>query len=429
PDYAGCPVVFWDVFGASGHPVRATISDMGPLLLARMLELNDTQEGVLNLVFKVADDAGLLLLDLKDLRSMLQHVAENAAELRTEYGNVSAASVGAIQRGLLALESQGADRFFGEPMLNVDDLLQTDRGRGVVNILAADKLLNSPRIYGMFLLWLLAELFEHLPEVGDPEKPKLVFFFDEAHLLFDDAPKALVEKIEQVVRLIRSKGVGVYFVTRDPLDIPDSVLGQLGNRVQHALRAFTPRDQKAVKAAAQTMRVNPALDIEAAITELGVGEALVSLLDAKGRPGVTERALIVPPMSRLGPIEPAVRAQLRASSGLAAHYDKAVDRESAYEKLRARAEDDVEPHCSARGGGRAGREASQRRSSGQQSDSRNDGGSLASDILFGRRGPRGGRQSEGLIEAMAKSAVRAMGTQAGRSLMRGLLGSLLGGRK
>src|SRR5690606_14044674 len=302
--------------GASGHPVRATISDMGPLLLARMLGLNDTQEGVLNLAFKVADDAGLLLLDLKDLRAMLQFVGENAAELRMEYGNVSSASVGAIQRALLALESQGGDRFFGEPMLDVDDLLRSDGDRGVVNILSADKLLHSPRVYGMFLLWLLAELFEHLPEVGDLEKPCLVFFFDEAHLLFDDAPKALVEKIEQVVRLIRSKGVGVYFVTQNPLDIPDTVLGQRGNRVQHALRAFTPPDQKAVKAAAQTMRVNPALDIEPAITELGVGEALVSLLDEKGRPGVTERALIVPPMSRLGPLEPAVRAELMAASSL-----------------------------------------------------------------------------------------------------------------
>ncbi|MFS8606386.1 MAG: DUF853 domain-containing protein [Gammaproteobacteria bacterium] len=426
PDYAGCPVVFWDVFGASGHPVRATISDMGPLLLARMLELNDTQEGVLNLVFKVADDAGLLLLDLKDLRAMLQLVAENAAELRTEYGNVSAASVGAIQRGLLALESQGADRFFGEPMLNVDDLLQTDRGRGVVNILAADKLLHSPKVYSMFLLWLLAELFEHLPEVGDLEKPKLVFFFDEAHLLFDDAPKALVDKIEQVVRLIRSKGVGVYFVTQNPLDIPDAVLGQLGNRVQHALRAFTPRDQKAVKAAAQTMRANPALDIETAITELGVGEALVSLLDEKGRPGVTQRALIVPPMSKLGPIEPAVRAQLIASSSLAGHYDEAVDRESAYEKLRARAESDG---SQGRKPGRAAGGSARRGPAGQGRSASNDTGSLASDILFGRRGPRGARQSQGLIEAMAKSAVRSMGTQVGRSLMRGLLGSLLGGRK
>ena len=419
PAYGGCPVVFWDVLGTSGHPVRATISDMGPLLLARMLELNDTQEGVLNLVFMVADDAGLLLLDLKDLRSMLQHVAENAHELRTEYGNVSAASVGAIQRGLLALEAQGADRFFGEPMLDVDDLLQTDRGRGVVNILAADKLLHSPRVYGMFLLWLLAELFERLPEIGDPEKPRLVFFFDEAHLLFEDAPKALVDKIEQVVRLIRSKGVGVYFVTQNPLDIPDRVLGQLGNRVQHALRAFTPRDQKAVKAAAQTMRVNPALDVETAITELGVGEALVSLLDAKGRPGVTERALIVPPMSRLGPLEPAVRAQMIAASSLAGHYEQAVDRESAYEKLRARA--DAEDSESG--------DAARRRPTEKAGAPSRDAGSLASDILFGRRGPRGGRQSQGLIEAMAKSAVRSMGTQAGRSLMRGLLGSLLGGRK
>jgi DNA helicase HerA-like ATPase len=427
PAYAPCPVAFWDVLGASGHPVRATVSDMGPLLLARMLELNDTQEGVLNLVFKVADDAGLLLLDLKDLRSMLQHVAENAAELRTSYGNVSAASVGAIQRGLLALETQGGERFFGEPMLDVDDLLQTDGGRGVVNILAADQLLNTPRVDGMFPLWLLAELFERLPEVGDPEKPRLVFFFDEAHLLFDDAPKALVEKIEQVVRLIRSKGVGVYFVTQNPLDVPDSVLGQLGNRVQHALRAFTPRDQKAVNSAAQTMRVNPALDVEKAITELGVGEALVSLLDAKGRPGVTERALILPPLSQLGPIEPSVRAQLVAASSLAQHYGTAVDRESAYEKLRARAETEVESDGTARR--RSGSEPAARRSGGQSRESGNDSGSLASDILFGRRGPRGGRQSQGLIEAMAKSAARSMGTQAGRSLMRGLLGSLLGGRK
>ncbi len=422
PAYAGCPAVFWDVFGASGHPVRATISDMGPLLLARMLGLNDTQEGVLNLAFKVADDAGLLLLDLKDLRAMLQFVGENAAELRMEYGNVSSASVGAIQRALLALESQGGDRFFGEPMLDVDDLLRSDGDRGVVNILSADKLLHSPRVYGMFLLWLLAELFEHLPEVGDLEKPCLVFFFDEAHLLFDDAPKALVEKIEQVVRLIRSKGVGVYFVTQNPLDIPDSVLGQLGNRVQHALRAFTPRDQKAVKAAAQTMRVNPALDIETAITELGVGEALVSLLDEKGRPGVTERALIVPPMSRLGPLEPAVRAELMAASSLARRYDQAVDRESAYEKLRVRAEAEDAGKRSPRR--RAGGDA-QRRRGGQG----NDAGSLTSEILFGRRGPRGGRKSQGLIEVMAKSAARSMGTRVGRSLMRGLLGSLLGGRK
>ena len=300
PEFAASPVAFWDVFGEAGHPVRATVSDMGPLLLARLLGLNDTQEGVLNLVFKIADDAGLLLLDTKDLRAMLQHVGENAAQFTTAYGNVSAASVGAIQRGLLALENQGADRFFGEPMLNIADLMQVDGGRGVVNILAADKLMPSPRLYATFLLWMLAELFEQLPEVGDADKPKLVFFFDEAHLLFDDAPKALLEKIEQVVRLIRSKGVGVYFVTQNPLDIPESVLGQLGNRVQHALRAFTPKDQKAVKAAAETMRPNPRLKLAAAITELGVGEALVSLLDEKGRPGVTERALIVPPGSQLG---------------------------------------------------------------------------------------------------------------------------------
>ena len=401
-----CPVVFWDVLAHSGHPVRATVSDMGPLLLSRMLGLNDVQEGVLSLVFKIADDAGLLLLDSKDLRTMLQHVGDHAAEFTTEYGNVSAASIGAIQRGLLVLETQGADRFFGEPMLNIADLIQTDQGRGVVNILAADQLMNSPKLYGMFLLWLLAELFEQLPEVGDPPKPRLVFFFDEAHMLFEDAPKALIDKIEQVVRLIRSKGVGVYFVTQNPLDIPDSVLGQLGNRVQHALRAFTPRDQKAVKAAAETMRPNPAFSTEQAITELGVGEALVSLLDEDGRPSVTERALIAPPGSRLGPIDGADRARIIAASPLAGHYERAVDRESAYESLKARAE---------------------RRA--PESAPQSSGGGLASDILFGRRGPRGGRQSRGLIETMATSAARTVGSQAGRALIRGLLGSLLGPRR
>ncbi|WDT81345.1 MAG: DUF853 family protein [Candidatus Manganitrophus sp.] len=300
--------MFWDVFGEQGHPVRATVSDMGPLLLGRLLDLNDTQGGVLTLVFKIADDQGLLLLDLKDLRAMLQYVGDNAKPFATQYGNVSAASIGAIQRGLLALEQQGGEQFFGEPALNLDDLMQTDdQGQGVVNILAADKLMHAPPLYATFLLWLLAELFEHLPEVGDLDKPKLVFFFDEAHLLFNDAPKALLDKIEQVVRLIRSKGVGVYFVTQNPLDIPDTVLGQLGNRVQHALRAFTPRDQKAVKAAAQTFRANPTLDVEAAITELGVGEALVSLLDEKGRPGVVERAFMIPPPSQIGPITPEAR--------------------------------------------------------------------------------------------------------------------------
>jgi DNA helicase HerA-like ATPase len=403
-----CPVVFWDVFGAAGHPVRATISDMGPLLIARLLGLNDTQEGVLNLVFKIADDAGLLLLDAKDLRTMLQHVGDNAAQFTTAYGNVSAASVGAIQRGLLALESQGADRFFGEPMLNIADLMQAEGGRGVVNILAADKLMNSPKLYSTFLLWMLAELFEQLPEVGDPDKPKLVFFFDEAHLLFDEAPKALLEKIEQVVRLIRSKGVGVYFVTQNPLDIPESVLGQLGNRVQHALRAFTPRDQKAVKSAAETMRPNPKLKIEQVITELGVGEALVSLLDEKGRPSVTERAFVVPPGSQLGPIGEAERKSIIAASPVAGHYEKQVDRESAYEKLKARAE-----------------QVAQERTQQEQPKQ----GSIASDILFGKTGPRGGKQSQGLIEAMAKSAARTVGSQVGRELIRGVLGSLLGKRR
>ena len=406
-EFAACPLVFWDVFGTNGHPVRATVSDMGPLLLARMLGLNDTQEGVLNLVFKIADDAGLLLLDTKDLRAILQFVGENAAKFTTEYGNVSAASIGAIQRGLLTLETQGADRFFGEPMLDIADLMQVAGGKGVVNILAADQLMNSPKLYGTFLLWMLAELFEQLPEVGDVEKPKLVFFFDEAHLLFDDAPRALLDKIEQVVRLIRSKGVGVYFVTQNPLDIPESVLGQLGNRVQHALRAFTPKDQKAVKSAAETMRPNPKLRIEQAITELGVGEALVSLLDDKGRPNVTERAFIAPPGSQLGPLTDAERKAAIASSPLAGHYEKAVDRESAYEKLKARAQ-----------------EVAQETAAAKPQES-----SLASDILFGKTGPRGGRQSQGLLEAMAKSAARTVGSQVGRELIRGVLGSLLGKRR
>jgi len=404
----GCPTVFWDVFGERGHPVRATVSDMGPLLLSRMLGLNDTQEGVLSLVFKVADDAGLLVLDTKDLRAMLQHVGENASQFTAAYGNVSAASIGAIQRGLLALEAQGADRFFGEPMLNIADLMQVEGGRGVINVLSADRLMNAPKLYGAFLLWMLSELFEQLPEVGDPDKPKLVFFFDEAHLLFDDAPKALLDKIEQVVRLIRSKGVGVYFVTQNPLDLPDAVLGQLGNRVQHALRAFTPKDQKAVKAAAGTMRPNPKLKLEQAITELGVGEALVSLLDEKGRPGVTERAFIVPPGSRIGPLTDAERRAAIAASPLAGHYEKAIDRESAYEKLKARADE-------------LAQETAQTRKPPESS--------LASDILFGKTGPRGGKQSQGLIEAMAKSAARTIGSQAGRELMRGILGSLLGKRR
>jgi DNA helicase HerA-like ATPase len=408
--YAASPVVFWDVFGKNGHPVRATISDMGPLLLSRMLGLNDTQEGVLNLVFRIADDRGLLLLDAKDLRAMLQHVGDNAAQFTTEYGNVSAASIGAIQRGLLALENQGAAQFFGEPMLNIADLMQTEDGKGVVNILAADQLMNSPRLYGTFLLWMLSELFEQLPEVGDPEKPKLVFFFDEAHLLFNEAPKALLDKIEQVVRLIRSKGVGVYFVTQNPLDIPDTVLGQLGNRVQHALRAFTPRDQKAVKSAAETMRPNPKLKVEQVITELGVGEALVSLLDEKGRPNVVERAFVVPPGSRIGPISAEERRKIIESATIYGHYEKAVDRESAYEKLKGRTE--------------GKHEESPAESAKPKEDS-----SVLNDVLFGKTGPRGGKQSQGLLEAMAKSAARTVGSSVGREIIRGVLGSILGKRR
>src|SRR3984957_3105213 len=335
--FAGCPVVFWDVFGKQGHPVRATVSEMGPLLLSRILSLNDTQAGVLTLVFKIADDNGLLLLDMKDLQAMLQHVGDNAKEYQTQYGNVSAASVGAIQRGLVALGQQGGDLFFGEPALNIEDLLQVDaNGKGVVNILAADQLMQSPQLYATFLLWLLSELFEKLPEVGDPEKPKLVFFFDEAHLLFNDLPSVLQNRIEQVVRLIRSKGVGVFFVTQNPIDVPDTVLSQLGNRVQHALRAFSPRDLKAVKAAAQTFRANPKLNVEEVITQFSVGEALVSFLDEKGIPAMVERAMIMPPHSQIGPITPEQRAEIIKSSVVAGVYETVVDRESAYERLKGK---------------------------------------------------------------------------------------------
>ena len=425
PTFGASPVTFWDVFGEQGHPVRATISDMGPLLLARLLNLNDTQEGVLTMTFQIADDNGLLLLDLKDLRAMLQYVGDNAAEFKTQYGNVSAASIGAIQRGLLQLEQQGAEQFFGEPMLNIDDLMQTVDGQGVVNILAADKLMQSPRLYACFLLWLLSELFENLPEVGDLEKPKLVFFFDEAHLLFTDAPAALLEKVELVVRLIRSKGVGVYFVTQNPIDIPDKILGQLGNRVQHALRAFTPRDQKAVKATAETMRPNPALDIEKAILELSVGEALVSLLDAKGTPGITERAWMFAPGSRIGPLAPAERTGVMQQSVVAGVYEKAVDRESAFEALKARAE-------SAPAAGNApASTGGARDGSGQASGGTAAGGAAGAlgalgGLIFGSTGPRGGKR-DGLIEVMAKSAARSTGTAISRQLVRGVLGSLLGG--
>ena len=410
PQPMACPTTLWDVFGEQGHPVRATVSDMGPLLLARMLNLNDTQAGVLNLVFKIADDSGLLLLDLKDLRAMLQHVGDNASKFTTQYGNVSAASVGAIQRGLMQIESQGGDRFFGEPMLNISDLMQTDaNGHGMINILAADKLMNAPRLYATFLLWMLSELFEQLPEIGDPDQPKLVFFFDEAHLLFSDAPKVLIERIELVVRLVRSKGVGVYFVTQNPLDIPDSVLAQLGNRVQHALRAFTPRDQKAVKATAQTMRQNPGLNIEAAITELAVGEALVSLLDAKGRPSVTERVFVVPPGSQLGPITPAQRQALLQGSLVAGVYEKAIDAESAYEVLTER-----------------NRTAQAESTKATDAAAANSGGLLGglSDVLFGSTGPRGAKR-DGMVQSVIKSEARLMG----RQLLRGALGTLFGSKK
>jgi DNA helicase HerA-like ATPase len=405
---AKCPVAFWDVTGAQGHPVRATISDMGPILLARLLNLNDTQAGVLQLVFKIADDNGLLLLDLKDLRAMVQHVGENAKEFTTEYGNVSAASIGAIQRGLLTLGEQGGEAFFGEPMLDINDLMQTDDGKGVVNILAADQLMASPRLYSTFLLWLLSELFEHLPEVGDLDKPKLVFFFDEAHLLFNEAPPALLEKIEQVVRLIRSKGVGIYFVTQNPLDIPDTVLGQLGNRVQHALRAFTPRDQKAVKAAAETLRANPAFNAETVITELGVGEALVSFLDEKGRPAVVERAFVLPPASRIGPLSAEERQAVIKGSSIYGHYEALVDRESAYEKLKARSAPAAEQAPAKEGGWFGG----------------------LGNILGGSSGS-GGRNKGGdsVLEAAAKSAARAIGSQVGREIIRGVLGSILGGTR
>ena len=428
PESIACPAMLWDVFAgtsgkpAQGHPVRATVSDMGPLMLARMLALNETQQGVLSLVFKIADDNGMLLLDLKDLRAMLQHVGDNASQFTTEYGNVSAASIGAIQRGLLQIEEQGGDRFFGEPMLNIADFMQTESGRGVINILAADQLMNSPRLYSTFLLWMLSELFEQLPEVGDLDQPKLVFFFDEAHLLFKEAPAALVERIELVVRLVRSKGVGVYFVTQNPLDIPDSVLAQLGNRVQHALRAFTPRDQKAVKAAASTMRAKPGLDIETAITELGVGEALVSFLDSKGRPSITERVFVLPPGSQIGPITPQQRAALIANSLVAGVYEKAIDRESAYEKLKGRS-------ASAPGDSTSASQSGSRQSAPPDAPAADEGGGLMGglgDILFGSTGPRGGRH-EGLAQSMARSAVRTMGTTVGREIIRGVLGSLLGG--
>ncbi|MFD1702999.1 helicase HerA-like domain-containing protein [Methylopila henanensis] len=419
------PVVFWDLFGEQGHPIRATVSEMGPLLLARLMNLNDTQEGVLNIVFRVADEQGLLLLDLKDLQALLAHVAENAATLTTKYGNVAKATVGAVQRQLLVLEQQGGDKFFGEPALELADLMRTQRdGRGVVNILAADKLMASPRLYATFLLWLLSELFETLPEVGDVEKPKLVFFFDEAHLLFDEAPKALIEKVEQVVRLIRSKGVGVYFVTQNPIDVPEEVAGQLGNRVQHALRAFTPREQKAVKAAAETFRPNPELKTAQVITELGVGEALVSTLEAKGVPSIVQRTLIRPPAARIGPLTPDERRAAIQKSPLAGRYDDVVDRDSAYEMLARKAQETV-----------AAEQVS------VEADAGGIGGIFKT--IFGTGSGRGKtltptqtiardvtrtvvNQTAGNIAAqIGKSIAGSAGSAIGRSVVRGVLGSLL----
>jgi DNA helicase HerA-like ATPase len=410
-EFAGCPTVFWDVFGEQGHPVRTTISEMGPLLLSRLLELNETQSGVLTITFKVADDNGLLLLDLKDLRAMLQHVSTIAKELSAEYGNVSPASVGAIQRALLRIEEQGGDQFFGEPALNIMDFLQTgEKGRGVINILAADKLLQSPRLYATFLLWMLAELFEQLPEVGDIEKPKIVFFFDEAHLLFNDAPKALLEKIEQVVRLIRSKGVGVYFVTQNPLDVPDTVLAQLGNRVQHALRAFTPRDKKAVSAAAQTFRQNPNLDTEEVITQLAVGEALVSFLDEKGTPGIVERALILPPGTLIGPITPEQRKAVMAGSVVAGVYDKMIDRESAYEILKGKvAADDGE---------KADAEAAAKRAEFEKKRAEKEAEAEA------KVSAKGGSKKDSIVMGFVKSAARSMGTAIVGIIKRGIMDTL-----
>jgi uncharacterized protein len=413
------PVTFWDIFGKQGHPLRATISDMGPLLLGRMLNLNEVQQGVLSLVFKIADDNGLLLLDLKDLRAMVQSVGDKATDFTTEYGNISTASIGAIQRGLLQIETQGGENLFGEPMLNISDLMQTDsNGSGMINILAADHLMTSPKVYSTLLLWLLSELFEQLPEKGDLAKPVLVFFFDEAHLLFNDASDALLDKIEQVVRLIRSKGVGVYFVTQNPADVPDRVLGQLGNRVQHALRAFSPHDQKAVKAAAETMRDNPKLDVAKVIMELAVGEALVSFLDEKGTPNVVERVLIIPPQAQIGPITETERNAIIQSSLLKGHYENVIDRESAYEILKGRTSEKQSGIATPQSVAAQPAPAS--------------GGGLGDMLggIFGSTGASGHASNrQGIGEAFVKSAARSIGTTVGREIIRGVLGSILGGRR
>lgn len=408
-EWEGNPTVFWDLYGKKGHPIRATVSDMGPTLLARLLDLNETQEGILTIAFALADDEGMLLLDMKDLRTMLQHIADHAKELKAEYGNVSGASVGAIQRRLLVIEREGGKKFFGEPMLELADLMSTNsQGRGRINVLAADTLIQSPRLYSTFLLWLLSELFENLPEVGDPDKPEFVFFFDEAHLLFNDAPKALVQKIEQVVRLIRSKGVGVFFITQSPSDLPDTVLAQLGNRVQHALRAFTPRDQKHVRAAADTFRPNPKFKTRDAITQMGVGEALVSVLQSKGTPSVVQKTLIKPPFSRIGPAKPAERKAVQGDSPYGHKYDKAVDRQSAHEMLTQRAEQAAIKAEQAAKEKAAAKERAKKEAAAKRKKGRS-------------------RRGDSVSDAFLKSVTRSIGSQVGRKLIRGILGSLFKG--
>jgi hypothetical protein len=440
--WEGCPVTFWDVWGEQGHPLRATISEMGPVLLARVLNLNDTQEGVLNIVFKVADDNGLLLLDLKDLRTMVQWVGDNAKDLKTEYGNISAASIGAIQRGLLTLESQGAENFFGEPALDLMDMIQTDAsGKGMVNMLAADKLLQAPKLYATFLLWLLSELFENLPEVGDLDKPKLIFFFDEAHLLFDEAPDSLLQKIEQVVRLIRSKGVGVYFCTQNPIDVPDKILGQMGNRVQHALRAFTPRDQKAVRAAAETFRLNPNLNVEQAITELGVGEALVSFLDEKGMPNIVERSFILPPRSQIGPITLEQRDQILKASLLFGHYEKQLDRESAYEVLKLKTEEAIKAAEEAKVAAEQAKVAEQEAKEQAKLEAQQakeaarlkafkqkeaEKARIAAEKAAAKQAKQQQDAMGDLVGTFGKTVMRSAGYAVGSSITRGILGGLFG---
>ena len=422
--FAASPVMFWDLFGQQGHPIRTTISEIGPLLLAQMLNLNDTQEGVLSAVFRVADDQGLLLIDFKDLKAMLTYVSENAAELKAEYGNLSPASLGAIQRNLLALGDQGGEQFFGEPSLNILDFIQTDsNGQGYINILAADKLMNTPKLYATFLLWMLSELFEQLPEVGDMDKPKLVFFFDEAHLLFDNASAALQEKIEQVVRLIRSKGVGIYFITQNPLDLPESVLGQLGNRVQHALRAFTPKDQKAVKTAADTFRANPEFKVDQAITELAVGEALISCLDEQGTPQIVERGWVMPPYSSFTPITPEERQVIIGQSIVAGVYDQAVDRDSAYELLQKKVlqqsqqkqADELEKQQSKEQDALAKQQAKEQERFAKEQQKAAEKAQRDREKL-----------TQDIVGTFAKSAARSLGGSTGQKIVRGLLGSLFG---